>query len=237
MNDIQLKNLFFSYQNKDDFSLQLNSFTLKENSQIFIEGPSGCGKTTFLNIVTGLIKPQSGQVTVLGKDLTTCNKVECDRFRADNFGIIFQMFNLIPYLNVIENITLPCMFSKIRKQKTLEKAASLEEEALRLCRELDIEEKVINKPVHQLSIGQQQRVSIARAVIGEPKIIIADEATSALDNKRKQQFMETLFSECQKYQASLIFVSHDLALQSQFKEKYCLNEMNLKQNKKTHVAV
>ena len=219
LNDIQ-----FKYSPSAKFSLKLDAFSIEKNTQIFIEGPSGCGKTTFLNLLTGLLSPNHGSIQVLGTDITLLNQSNCDRFRADHFGIIFQLFNLIPYLSVLENIILPCSFSSLRKQKAMTLHGGLNQAAKYLCNELEIEDYLISKPVHQLSIGQQQRVAIARAFIGQPEIIIADEPTSALDSNRKDQFMSLLLNECDKYQTTLIFVSHDYSLQSKFNSIFELNQ-------------
>ena len=149
---IQLKDVQFKYDINQEFTLRIDQFELKKNTQAFILGPSGCGKTTLLNLLTGLIKPQQGQIQLLGTDITTLSQVECDRFRADHFGIIFQLFNLIPYLSVIENIILPCTFSKKKAKHALENESSFTAEAHRLCSELNIDDTLIKKPVFQLSI-------------------------------------------------------------------------------------
>ena len=232
---LQINDFFLRYSCDTNFSLNIDQLLIEKNTKTFIEGPSGCGKTTFLNIITGLIKPNRGQINVLDTDLTTLNPIACDQFRADHFGIIFQLFNLLPYLTVIENIILPCTFSNSKKQKALLISSSLEDEAKRLCRELDITDTLLNKPVSQLSIGQQQRVSIARAIIGQPEIIIADEPTSALDNERKNQFMTLLLKECETYNLNLIFVSHDTSLQQHFDTSYNLNTLNTISTVNTHV--
>jgi len=234
---VQLDNFFLTYQSDNNFSLNINHFSIEPDSRVFIEGPSGCGKTTFLNAITGLIKPNRGNIHILGTDITKLNPVACDQFRADHFGIIFQLFNLIPYLSVIENIILPCTFSKIKKKKALLNSQTLADEARRLCFELNIDDHLLHKPVNQLSIGQQQRVSIARAIIGQPDIIIADEATSALDQERTDQFMTLLLNECQTYNLSLIFVSHNKSLQSSFQQVYSLNHINETELETSHVLV
>ena len=225
MNSIQVNDLFFKYNSDDSFSIDIEQLEINQQTQLFLEGPSGCGKTTFLNLLTGLLKPQIGTIQVLGTNINALSATEADRFRADHFGIIFQLFNLIPYLSVIENIILPCTFSKIKKEKALKQSRSLELEASRICKELDIHSEYFQKSVHDLSIGQQQRVAIARALIGQPDIIIADEPTSALDNISKEQFMNILLSECKKINATLIFVSHDTTLKSQFPHSYQLNQL------------
>ncbi|MEK9727354.1 MAG: ATP-binding cassette domain-containing protein [Candidatus Margulisiibacteriota bacterium] len=226
MNLIELKKIQFKYVNSQAFTLKINQFELKKNTQAFIEGPSGCGKTTFLNLLTGLIKPQQGNIHLLGTDITTLSQIECDRFRADHFGIIFQLFNLIPYLSVIENIILPCTFSNKKAKRALQNESSLTAEAYRLCNELDIDDTLIKKPIQELSIGQQQRVAIARAIIGQPDILIADEPTSALDNERRDQFIQLLLQEANKYNMNLLFVSHAMSIKSKFNTILNLNELN-----------
>ncbi|RAP28712.1 methionine ABC transporter ATP-binding protein [Candidatus Marinamargulisbacteria bacterium SCGC AG-414-C22] len=221
---MQLKKLCFNYNNDDQFKLHIDSVAISARNHVFIEGVSGSGKTTFLNVLTGLLKPTEGSIEILGQDMTQLNNVERDRFRADHFGIIFQLFNLLPYLSVVENIILPCTFSAIRKQKAQDKSGSLIAEAKRLCAELDIDDHLMNKPVNQLSIGQQQRVAIARALIGQPEIILADEPTSALDNTRKKRFMDMLVTQCEQYNITLIFVSHDMSLKQQFNHVMTFSE-------------
>lgn len=223
---ISIENLTFQYKTEEGFVLNVDDLSIQKNSRVFLEGPSGCGKTTFLNLLTGLIKPNQGSITILGTDIAKLSTIQCDQFRADHFGIIFQLFNLLPYLNVVENIILPCSFSKAKKEKALRSSASLIDEAKRLCKELDIDDALLQKPVQQLSIGQQQRVAIARAIIGQPEIIVADEPTSALDDERKQQFMAMLLKECQRYNATLIFVSHDKSLKNYFSHIHSLNVFN-----------
>jgi len=233
---IDVQNLHYSYQAKENFSLTIPHFSLHRGQNIFLEGESGSGKTTFLNLLSGLTKPHHGSIRILGRDITMLSKVKADRFRADHFGIIFQLFNLIPYLSVIENIILSCTFSYPKRNKVLSRSPSLEVEAMRLCSELDIGKNLLEKPVHQLSIGQQQRVAIARALIGQPEIIIADEPTSALDNVRKDQFMTLLIEECIRYKVTLLFVSHDRALRSHFNSHIDLNSINKINKDDGHVS-
>lgn len=237
MTIITIENLFFKYNKNNEFAIHLDHFSMEKSNRIFLEGPSGCGKTTFLNILTGLLTPSQGTVRILNTDITTLSAIQCDRFRADHFGIIFQLFNLIPYLSVIENIVLPCTFSKVKTKKVLTRALSLEEEASRLCHDLDITPSLRNTPVHRLSIGQQQRVAIARAMMGQPELIIADEPTSALDDDRKHHFMNLLLNECQKYNISLIFVSHDTTLTSHFNHVYSLKQLNKQYSENTVVSL
>ena len=233
---LQIRELSFGYKHSTEFQLNISDFSVNKGSKIFIEGQSGCGKTTFLNLITGLIQPMSGQINIFGTDITQLNQILCDQFRSDHFGIIFQSFNLISYLSVIENIILPCTFSKSRKHNALKHAQSIQEDATRLCDELDIESHLIEKPVNQLSIGQQQRVAIARALIGQPEIIVADEPTSALDPLRTDQFMNLLLSKCDHYGSTLVFVSHDTSLQSHFDSVINLTSLTSPQKETAHVT-
>ena len=226
MSSINVEDLFFKYNPNSNFSLSINNLSIDSHSHMFIEGPSGCGKTTLLNCLTGLIKPNRGCINILGTDITTLKASELDRFRADHFGIIFQLFNLIPYLNVIENIALPCSFSKTKRDRTLTQAPSIESAAKSLANDLNINDDLWNKNVQQLSIGQQQRVAIARALIGTPDIIIADEPTSALDEINKQTFIEALLNETKKRHSTLLFVSHDTSNKHRFNATYELTTGN-----------
>jgi putative ABC transport system ATP-binding protein len=140
-----------------------------------------------------------------------------DRFRADHIGFIFQMFNLIPYLSVVENVRLPCGFSRRRRANAERAGGSVGAEALRLLDHLDMtHDGLLRRPVTELSVGQQQRVAAARALIGAPEIIIADEPTSSLDADRRAAFIDLLFAECAREQATLVFVSHDASLAGRF---------------------
>ena len=218
MSQINLKNIVFNYPEEPSFVLKLAELAIEKNSRVFIEGPSGSGKTTLLSLLTGLVHPQQGDIEVCGTNITSLNLVQMDQFRADHFGIIFQLFNLLDYLTVIENITLACEFSKSKKEKALKSSINLKEEAKKLCLELDIPIQLFDKTIKNLSIGQRQRVAIARALMGKPDIIIADEPTSALDDQRKEQFMRLLIQECEKYHSTLVFVSHDMSLKQYFKK-------------------
>lgn len=198
-------------------TLEIDQFTVSEGELIFIMGPSGSGKSTLLSILTGILLPQQGTAKILGQQLSELKGAARDRFRADNIGYIFQMFNLIPYLSVVENVLLPCQFSSRRREKILSKGVTIKEEALRLLIHLNLgDPELLKKPVVELSVGQQQRVAAARALIGEPPLVIADEPTSSLDTAHQQSFLRLLFDECLRSGATLIFVSHDSGLAPMF---------------------
>ncbi len=228
---IQLSNIEFCWENTQKPLINIESLILKKAEKLFIHGPSGCGKTTLLNLISGVLKPTHGEITVLGKNLFSQKQKLRDQYRADHMGIIFQQFNLIPYLNVLENITLPCLFSWRRREMLSIQKRNTMEEALRLLAALGLKDKdIIYKNVTELSTGQQQRVAAARALIGSPEIIIADEPTSALDQDAKQGFLELLFEEAMKSNSAILFVSHDLTLASLFDRSVSLNDFSSVEN-------
>ena len=191
--------------------------------RLFLYGPSGCGKTTLLGIMTGILYPQQGTVTVLGRELTKMSMSARDQHRGSEIGYIFQSFNLIPYLTVRQNVELPCQVHKRRRQHIV--APTIAAEAERLVRRLALESH-LDRSVKELSTGQQQRVAIARAVIGKPSLVIADEPTSSLDTDRQQAFLDLLFEVCDEAQATLVFVSHDQSLMKLFDEQLALSEIS-----------
>ncbi|NOH73029.1 ABC transporter ATP-binding protein [Vibrio pectenicida] len=220
---VELDQVTFTWPGNNTPTLNLDSLSIPKGEHLFIKGPSGCGKSTLLGLLTGIHTINTGKLQVLGKDLSQMLGSERDKFRADNIGYIFQQFNLLPYLNVIENVTLPCHFSKLRRSK-LEK--TLTEEAKDLLNKLHLPEHLMHKPVVELSIGQQQRVAAARALIGKPALIIADEPTSSLDYDNRSAFIELLLGQINQAQSSLLFVSHDPTLESMFDRTLNLNQIN-----------
>ena len=183
----------------------------------FIQGPSGSGKSTLLNLVAGVLMPQSGAIRVLEQDLCTLGTARRDRFRADHIGYIFQQFNLIPYLSIIENVMLPCRFSPLRRERARQRSGSVKDEARYLLSHLYEASNIeLERSVTRLSVGQQQRVAAARALMGQPELLIADEPTSSLDIDNRHAFMDLLFSEAQQAGTTLLFVSHDPAFKNRF---------------------
>jgi len=222
---INLKDLSFAWDQQPIIDIQ--ELTINKGEHLFIEGPSGSGKSTLLSLLAGVITPQGGEVSILNQSLNLLTASQKDTFRANHIGFIFQQFNLLPYLNVLDNITLPCSFSPIRKSKALANSESLEKEAIRLLNALGLKDsELLKRSVNELSVGQQQRVAVARAMLGSPEIIIADEPTSALDSDNRQSFIKVLFEECQKADITLIFVSHDTSLKTYFKHSLKLQEIN-----------
>ncbi|MGR5252653.1 ABC transporter ATP-binding protein [Vibrio astriarenae] len=220
---IDLDNVTFRWSADAKPTLKIDKLSITQAEHTFIKGPSGCGKSTLLSLLTGINAAESGKVEVLGSDLTLLSSRQRDRFRADHVGYIFQQFNLLPYLSVIENVVLPCQFSSHRKSNVQGK---LEDKARQLLERLHLAPELLNKPVIELSIGQQQRVAAARALIGAPKLIIADEPTSALDFDNRTAFIELLMEQATEASSTLVFVSHDPTLEPLFKRSIQLQEIN-----------
>jgi putative ABC transport system ATP-binding protein len=202
--------------------LRIEHMEVAAASKVFLFGPSGSGKTTLLGLVTGVLRAQVGAVRVLGSDLSTLSGARRDAFRGEHLGYIFQMFNLVPYLSALDNITLPCEISRARRAHI---PGALDDEARRLAGRLDIVPFLDRKP-GELSVGQQQRVAAARALMGRPRLVVADEPTSALDADRRELFLDLLFDVCEEAEASLLFVSHDRGLERRFDAALDLTDLN-----------
>jgi putative ABC transport system ATP-binding protein len=224
---IDVSGLCFSWDNHEPL-LEIDHLQIKRGARIFIEGPSGSGKSTLLSLIAGVVTPQKGTIAINDEFISALNGADRDRFRANHIGFIYQMFNLIPYLSVVENVTLLCRFSLRRREKAVARSSSFEAEAMRLLKSLGLDgASVINKPANKLSVGQQQRVAAARALIGTPEIIIADEPTSSLDTDYRKAFIRLLFQECNPKQTTLIFVSHDTTLANLFDQTIRLADINI----------
>ncbi len=224
---IELDEVRFRWHPQSPLILNITNFRVNTGESIFIQGPSGSGKSTLLNLLGGIVIPEAGCVKVNGSNLIQLKSTDRDAFRAEHIGIIFQMFNLIPYLSPIENIILPCQFSQNRKAQVKAKVNRIEDEAKRILLQLQLhDESIINSPAFELSIGQQQRVAAARSLIGSPKLIIADEPTSALDLDVRKTFMKHLFKEVKDAGTTLVFVGHDSNLAEQFDRHIKLSDIN-----------
>ncbi len=214
---VELSEVRFSWQLGGEPVIDIGALRIAPGERVFLRGPSGSGKSTLLSLLAGVITPQRGSVKVLGQDIGSLGGSARDRFRADHVGYIFQMFNLIPYLSVVENVRLPCQFSQRRRTNAQRTGGNVDAEALRLLEHLDMtRDGLLRRPVTELSVGQQQRVAAARALIGAPGLVIADEPTSSLDADLRMAFIDLLFAECRREQATLIFVSHDATLAGLF---------------------
>ncbi|WP_421912098.1 ATP-binding cassette domain-containing protein [Marinobacter sp.] len=193
--------------------------TLNSGEHLFLRGPSGSGKSTLLSLLGGLIVPNSGRLELLGTDLASLTSGQRDRFRADHMGVIFQQFNLVPYLSTLNNVTLPCRLSQKRRARALSSPAT---EAKSLLTALGIPQSHWHRRVTTLSVGQQQRVAAARALTGAPELILADEPTSALDSDNRDRFIELLLGLAAEKHSSVVFVSHDKSLAHRFNHQLAL---------------
>jgi putative ABC transport system ATP-binding protein len=214
---IHLHAVRFGWEENEAPHIVLDELRVFSGERLFVEGPSGSGKSTLLGLLAGVTVPQAGEVVIRGETLSALGPAQRDRFRADHIGYIFQMFNLIPYLTVAENVTLPLRFSKRRRARV----GNPDEEAGRLLEQLGMS-GYLHRPVSKLSVGQQQRVAAARALIGAPEIILADEPTSSLDAGHSERFINLLFKQCELANATLIFVSHNHRLATLFDRTYTL---------------
>lgn len=226
---IAIEALRFRWPGQAADCLDIPRLTVGRGEHIFLSGPSGSGKSTLLALLGGVALARSGSVQVNGTDLARLPPTARDALRVDHCGFIFQQFNLIPWLPVLDNVLLPCRFSARRRQRALAPSPTpptLADAAGRLLRHLDLAPALWGKPARQLSVGQQQRVAAARALIGRPEIVIADEPTSALDAALQQRFVDLLLDECAAAGATLLFVSHDQRLAAHFPRRLALAEIN-----------
>jgi putative ABC transport system ATP-binding protein len=220
-----VSDLRFAWPGRSAFSLAIHRFALPARERLLLIGPSGSGKSTFLALLCGILTPQSGRIEILGSDIAGMSASARDVYRAEHFGIIFQMFNLLPYGTVIDNVLLPLSFAPERRRRVAARA-SFEQEAVRLLTRLGLRADLVRGSMAaKLSVGQQQRVAAARALIGPPELIVADEPTSALDRDHQAAFLDLLFSETREAGATLIMVSHDESLASRFDRVLRLDEI------------
>jgi putative ABC transport system ATP-binding protein len=219
-NMVEVTGVRFSYSDPVNPILDIENLIIREGEKVFIYGPSGTGKTTLLEVLSGVLVPQHGTVRIGGIDLTTLSATERDRFRALKMGYVFQNFNLIPFLNVRENIELPLLLGATKVPR-YESAESLN----MLVKRLGLTE-LLHRPTNQLSVGQQQRVAVARALIGKPAILFADEPTSSLDYDNRERFLKLMFELATSLGTTLVFVSHDRTLEKLFDRVISFVELN-----------
>lgn len=218
---LAVKNLSFAWPSSS-FQIGITDLNVKSDEHWLLEGPSGSGKSTLLQLLGGVLLPQRGEVQILGQSWAALTAAQRDLRRADHVGFIFQQFNLVPYLSALENTLLPCRFSPAR-QKAAESSGGLKDEARRLLAALGLGAKEIQlRRAARLSVGQQQRVAAARALIGRPSLVLADEPTSALDANNRAAFLELLFSEARSAKTAIVLVSHDTSLRPHFERHLTL---------------
>ncbi|EKE87440.1 ABC transporter ATP-binding protein [Idiomarina xiamenensis] len=226
---VAIRNLSFAWPGQAAV-LEIPELTIANGEHVIVRGASGSGKSTLLSLLAGINTPQQGQLQVLGHAFEKLSGSQRDRVRADDIGYIFQQFNLLPYLTAVDNVLLACQFSAKRRQRLRQAGQSPRQRATELLQHLGLDKQQQTQPAHQLSVGQQQRVAAARALLGQPALLIADEPTSALDSDRRDEFIQLLFRECQAQQTSLIFVTHDDSLVSHFPRHIELTQLQAEVN-------
>ena len=213
---LELQNIEFSWPQQAKPLFAIAELTLQQGETLFIGGPSGCGKTSLLSLITGIQVAQQGTCRVLGTTMNRLSPSDRDLFRGEHLGLIFQQFNLLPFLTVQENIELPSKLFDRRFKKSTQLFGSVQAHVDRLCDALHLEPALRHRRANLLSVGEQQRVAAARALLGCPSLIVADEPTSALDEDNKIDFLNLLLSTASAQKTSVITVSHDMRIASNF---------------------
>ncbi|MGQ0633832.1 MAG: ABC transporter ATP-binding protein [Planctomycetaceae bacterium] len=216
---LALKDVRKSYREPDGHLLpvlDVPHFELASGEQAALVGPSGGGKTTLLNVIAGITTPDAGSVTIDGIDLTRMNEARRDRFRAQKIGFVFQTFNLLPAFSAFENVLLGMSFSGRRVDRA---------RARELLAKVGLSQRLTHRP-SQLSVGEQQRVAVARALANRPSLLLADEPTANVDLHNQQTILQLIRDACREHQVSLLIVTHQLDAASQFPRVIRLSEFN-----------
>jgi len=208
---IEINDLTFEYPGSD-FRFDLNSLNIKSGKKVALIGPSGYGKTTLLNLLSGILEPIKGTIHLNGTEVTKLADSQRRNFRITNIGFVFQNFELIEYLNVLDNILL-----SYRINPSLSMSREVIDRAETISEQLGLGDK-LKRNVGKLSQGEMQRVAICRAILNNPKIILADEPTGNLDPRNKEKIIEILFDYSSRENATLITVTHDHSLLKGFDE-------------------
>ena len=219
---LQIRQLRYAWPGAGD-CIDIDALHVGAGRTVFLHGPSGCGKSTLLGLIAGVLQAGAGSVSLLGQSWADLPPGARDARRADHVGVIFQQFNLLPYLTVLDNVLLPCRFSRLRARRC---AGSPTQAALELLRRMGLAASLMERRADALSVGQQQRVAAARALLGAPELVIADEPTSALDAAVRADFMALLLDVCASARSTLVFVSHDERLAARFDERLSLPTLN-----------
>ena len=199
---IEVRDLEFRYRN-GDFSLRLPAFSVEESETVAVIGPSGTGKTTLLNLLAGCCTPDGGSVRVLGTDIVRMSDRARREFRIRTIGMVFQEFELLEHLSVLDNILLP-----YRITPSLDDDRSVHERAVGIAKEVGIVDK-LRRNVRQLSQGERQRVAVCRALVTEPTVLLCDEPTGNLDPANSKRVMDIMFTYVERNGATLVAVTHD----------------------------
>ena len=224
---IKIDTVKFYWSKKSNFKIFVPNLEIKKGEKVLLLGESGSGKTTLLSLMCGFLNPLSGNISINGNTINQLSSKTRDEYRADNIGIIFQQFNLLPYANVVDNVLLPLYFSKVRSNNVSNK----KEKVIELFKQLRLPDDIAQFRASSLSMGQQQRVAVARALIGNPSLIIADEPTSSLDADAQKIFLNLMFEQISENNSTLLMVSHDKSLSNQFDRLIDINEILIREDK------
>ena len=217
---LHLRNVKKTFRQPDGSELHIldvPEFIVAEGEQVILIGPSGCGKTTLLHVIAGISRPDSGKVRVDDFDLTLMSEAECDRFRAERIGYVFQTFNLLSGFTALENVLLAMRFASGRPNKA---------RARQLLERVGLGHRMTHRP-KMLSVGEQQRVAVARALANRPKLLLADEPTANVDSGHQQQILELIRETCAEENVAIVMVTHSHDVASQFKRVNRLEDFNL----------
>jgi putative ABC transport system ATP-binding protein len=217
---LELKKLTKSYIEPDGGELpilDIPQWNVESGEQVVVVGPSGCGKTTLLHVIAGILRPTSGHVIIDGWDIPLLNEAERDQFRARRIGYVFQTFNLLQGFSALENVLIGMTFAGGRHNK---------KRARDLLERVALGHRMHHKPA-QLSVGEQQRVSVARALANQPKLVLADEPTANIDVNNQQQVIDMIRDTCREEEVALILVTHSVEVASQFERVDQLTEVNV----------
>ena len=228
MNALELRQIEFAWPNQTKPLFVIPELSLQQGQTLFIGGPSGSGKSSLLSLIAGIQLPRQGSCQVLGISLSQLSASERDRFRGEHLGLIFQQFNLLPFLTVEENIELPSKLFASRFQKSTQIFGSVQKHIDTLCNALHLQPSLRGRQARHLSVGEQQRVAAARALLGCPALIVADEPTSALDEDNKLDFLNLLLSTASAQNTSVVTVSHDMRIASKFDYVFQMPPMETK---------
>ncbi|MDG2053096.1 MAG: ABC transporter ATP-binding protein [Phycisphaerales bacterium] len=223
---LQISDLCFRYEASGPPLLSIASLSLEAGQQLLITGPSGCGKSTLLHLIAGLMEPSAGNILISGKDIHALRGAKRDRLRGGNVGMIFQSFNLLHGFSALENVMAALLFSPVPRQDHQSLAQGL-------LNHLGIER--IDAVPDQLSIGQQQRVAVARALVASPKLVLADEPTASLDPDAAAIAIKLIQETCAARNAALLCVSHDPQVVSQFENTTTLQALSSGLSQKVEV--
>lgn len=233
---VALRDVRFRYDGATEDALRVDAFTVDAGEHVFVRGPSGCGKTTLLSLIAGVLVASDGVVRLQGRAWASLSSSARDHLRAEHIGYIFQQFNLLPYLSVLDNVLLPCRFSPTRAKRAGGSNGAVAARAQALLAQMGLGPEYARRQASALSVGQQQRVAAARALIGQPELVIADEPTSALDESVRESFMRVLLAACAEARSALVFVSHDPRLAQRFARQVDLPSLNRAPAAPTEVA-